>query len=90
MTRPENNKFGVTYEVPEDWDLTTDGPVPLDDILTSRDILPVVRNLYGTPLPDDAETFVLPRHWARDNPDTVQCFFSVEKLTDELRVELGY
>jgi len=89
MTQNENNRYGNPYVPAPDWDQTPVQPVKLDSVMTTRDILPIVRQLYGIQNMD-TDTFTLPRNWASNNTDIVEMFFTGANLSDEIRIELGF
>ena len=85
----ENNRYRNPYQPAPDWDQTPDGPVVMDQVMTTRDIIPLVRQLYGIQDMDN-NTYQLCRNWARNNPNIAACFFTEENLTAEARNDLGY
>jgi hypothetical protein len=91
MMKPENNQYQNPYIPASNWNKTPDGEVcTLDEYLLSRDVLPLVRKLYGVQNPDNLAVYVLEVNWAQNNPDLVGVFFSKDKLTSEIRLAMGY
>jgi hypothetical protein len=84
---PVHNKFNFLYAVAHDWNLTPNGPEPADDWLPSRDIIPIVKALYGD---SEIEGSPLPPHWASHNPDVAAHFFHSDRVTVDIAAELGY
>jgi hypothetical protein len=75
--------------VAQDWNLTPNGPEPADNWLPSRDIIPIIKALYGS---QDTETTgsILPPLWAHHNPEIAAGFFHSDRITADIATELGY
>jgi hypothetical protein len=89
MMRDAHNKYANPYVPAGDWNTTPDHPVVVDELMTTKDIIPVVRRLYGDPETDNL-TYTLPRHWARHNGEEAAKFFTPDRIQEEDRVTLGY
>jgi hypothetical protein len=89
MMRESVNRFLNPWIIPNDWNMAPHGPISLDDLMTTRDIIPVVRRLYGDVEADNI-TYLLPRHWARNNKEEADMFFTEERVQEEHRSTLGY
>lgn len=74
MENPEINRFGSVYRPPKDWNCTPDGPIALSEVIPSRDIVPIVKNLYGEE-DEELKTYQLPHRWTTDNPEVYRFFF---------------
>jgi hypothetical protein len=73
--------------VAQDWNLTPDGPEPADNWLPSRDIIPIVKALYGD---QEIDGRPLPPLWAYHNPEIAGDFFHSDRITVDIATELGY
>lgn len=57
--------------------------------MTTRDIIPIVTELYGIPNPDGIPV-QMERNWAQLNPGLADMFFNKEHLDEETKLFLGY
>jgi hypothetical protein len=89
MMRPVHNKYGNPWIPAGDWNLTPDNQVVVDELMPTKDIIPLVRRLYGDPETDNL-TFTLPRNWARHNGEDAAIFFTPDRIQEEDRATLGY
>ena len=72
-----SNRHRNWHVPPPDWNRTPDETeyVTLDEVLTGRDVLSLITDLYGDPLPDNLDVKVLPAFWAQNNRDVADFFF---------------
>ena len=64
--------------------------VTLDEVLTGRDVLSLITDMYGDALPDNLDIKVLPAFWAQNNRDVADFFFRENLLPDCIQHQLGY
>ena len=89
MMRASVNSYGNPWLVPNDWNLAPHGPISLDELMTTSHVIPIVRRLFGDVEADNI-TYLLPRHWARNNKEEADMFFTEERIQEEYRSTLGY
>jgi hypothetical protein len=91
MMKLNNNHYQNPYFAGAPWDKTPDGQLcALDTYLSSRDVIPIVKQLYGMQNPDNLAVYVLEANWARNNEDLVETFFTEDNLTPEIRIAVGH
>ena len=82
--RKEWNRYQNNYMVPEEWNLTPEtGPVVLDNVIPTRDILPIIKALYGNA---DGE---FPANWGGDNSDILDNYFTPGHMNLDAAAELN-
>ncbi len=89
MMRHSVIKFANPWTIPNDWNLASNGPIAMDELMTTRDVIPVVRRLYGDVEADNI-TYSLPHHWARNNREEANMFCTEERVQEEHQNTLGY
>jgi hypothetical protein len=88
--RPDNNNYGNRVVPAKNWNLTPDGPVCMDVYLTTADIMPLLKQLYGEDVPG-TDIRVLDPNWADDNLTTAALFFSnLDNLPTHIKLEMGF
>jgi hypothetical protein len=91
MMKLENNQYHNPYFAGAPWDKTPDGQLcALDTYLPSRDVIPIVKQLYGTQNPDNLAVYVLENNWAQNNEDLAEMFLTEDSLTPEICIAVGY
>jgi hypothetical protein len=88
--RPENNNYGNRVVPAKNWDLTPDGPVCMDVYMTTTDIMPLMRRMYGVK-EGDTDIHKFEPDWADNHPELVAMFFSnVDILPSNHKIEMGF
>jgi hypothetical protein len=82
MMKSNNNHYQNPYFAGAPWDKTPDGQLRvLDTYLPSRDVIPIVKQLYETQNPDNLAVYVLEANLAQNNAELAEMFFTKDNLT---------
>jgi hypothetical protein len=85
MMKPENNQYQNPYVAGAPWNRTFDVEFcMLDEYLLSRDVISMVKQLFGTQNQENLAVYVVEANWAKNNPDLAEMFFSEDHLMAEI------
>ena len=74
MEDPNSNKFQSSFRPARDWDCTGDTPIAMSELIPTRDIIPIIKALYGD-WDDEVNGYMLPPRWSTENPEIFRFFF---------------
>ncbi len=71
------------------WNLNSDNPMKLTDLLTPDSAISVLKLLYGEETREDSGIYELPDDWAKDNRDFLRTLLDSGMLTAAQKYDLG-
>ena len=90
MKHPSNNRYDNDVVPATDWDMTGDAePICVGHLLPSRDVIPLIKRMYGIPNVENPDMFDLEHKWASNNEDTASFFFDMESTSLEVKTMIG-